>query len=132
MACLWHAGAPLKVAGNDVPLKNRHTLECLAQDARGKHPSHTPANHDLFNESLRTARALSVLPRGLYDLAHLTTQSMNHIADMELCLYLRLWVKSCGILQDKYRIRRVRHPIERTVMRETAIRAIVRLGAKSG
>jgi len=46
MARLWHAGAPLKVAGNDVALENRHTVECFAQDARSEHPSHTPANHD--------------------------------------------------------------------------------------
>jgi hypothetical protein len=90
-----------------------------------------PITMVLFSGSLRTARALSVLPSSLYDLAHLTTQSMNHIADMELCLYLCLWAKSCGILQDDYRIQWVRHPIERTVMRETAMRAIVRLGAKS-
>ena len=55
----------------------------------------------------------------MFALVDLTTQSANHTADRELCLYLLGWAKSCSILDDRDRNPTDEMSIQATVMKET-------------
>jgi hypothetical protein len=70
---------------------------------------------------------------GLSDLADLTTQSVNCIADMELCLYLWLWAESFGILHDETRAQTDLHgSLEQVSQAQVASTAEIRAGIRWG